>query len=154
MLLCPFFCVLQFFTIHSCKIGTLYDFYRHVMEYVYSASKENPQAMRDFSSGVAQKCGGQAAFNELDIMLPMKSFGIVDKLKCVIKALGKAVKDTDYESVYDELKKELEEVLHNIEACKEQSGVLGKTKYVSFDFNKSFVFIYFLKLIKNSCNFH
>lgn len=53
---------------------------------------------------------------------------IGEKIKCITSAIGKAVKKTEFEGVFEELKKDMETVGDRVKACKNETSKMEVAK--------------------------
>lgn len=62
----------------------------------------------------------------------------IEKLKCICNAITDGLKGTDFEKPWANLKKDLEQLVTRLKACKNQSTLLEVAKYVLLFELKSF----------------
>lgn len=53
---------------------------------------------------------------------------VIEKVKCISEAISDAVKETDYEPIWDEYKKELEKLHDKFKACKNEANIWEEIK--------------------------
>lgn len=113
---------------------------------------ENPKLIQDIMQGIQTRCGGQKTPDEFDFLLAEEGTGTgteteggdggdggdggngtgtgsgderVDRLKCMIEAVDDAIKESDFQGVWDQTKQDLNTVVERMEACKtEQTRTL------------------------------
>lgn len=99
--------------------------YRLVTEYIRLVAAENPQVIQEFIRQIQAKCSGQT-YAEL-----MRKFAIADEtngnkgvetIKCITESITDAVKETDFNKIWDEYKNDLDKLQERIKSCKNESS--------------------------------
>lgn len=111
--------------ISSCNVKEGVATYKLVTEYIRLAAAENPQVIQEFARQIQARCSGQT-YAEL-----MRKFAITDEtngkksvetIKCITDAINDAVKETDFNQIWEEYKKDLEKLQERIKSCKNESS--------------------------------
>lgn len=116
-----------------CNIREGVAIYKNLVDYMRLVATENPKVLQDFIRQVNQKCAGVKVENVLlaegdKPNMSDKLKKIVEKLKCMSEAISEAVKGTDYEGVFEEIKKDMEKVGERMKACTAESSKLEAAK--------------------------
>lgn len=100
----------------------LFDLFQIIQESKWGLIKE-------IKDKVAAECFGDATFFSLDDeseqSVAQKS---AEKIKCIISVINEVLKDTDYAPIWEEYKKDLEELHKRIKECKNQSTHIEAAK--------------------------
>lgn len=119
-------CVDYDFPYFRCYIRETIAFFRDFTEYVQLVGAQNPKVLQDFIREVNQKCAGGIRFEE--VLLAVESQGVGDIMKCMTEGIRDAVKGTDFEGLFEGIKKDMDRVGDRIKACKDESNKLDAAK--------------------------
>ncbi|XP_055306879.1 uncharacterized protein LOC129571139, partial [Sitodiplosis mosellana] len=111
-------------------------------DYIKLANAEKPQIMEEFESQIQQRCSGQTY---AELMAEFASEGETDgnqgngveKVKCITEAIGDAVKETDFNKIWGEYKKDLEQLHERVKACKNLPSKWEAAKCVAKEVEQS-----------------
>lgn len=92
---------------------------------------------------ISSECFKDGKF--LDLNEPSLVHKAGEKIRCTIGAISEALKDTEFSPIWEETKKELEELHKRIADCKKLTSNLAVTKYV---FSSSNYYYHWLFVIR------
>lgn len=93
-------------------------------EYIQMMAAENPKAVQDILRGIQQKCSGQRVpEDEIDFLLKdADEKDIQQRLKCIADAIGDAVKENDFNSIWEQAKRDLKNVGERMKKCRTEQS--------------------------------
>ncbi|XP_055306902.1 uncharacterized protein LOC129571162 [Sitodiplosis mosellana] len=130
------------FLVLLCNVKEGVSTYKLVTEYLQLAAGENPQALQEFARQIQQRCSGQTY---AELMAEFAREGETDgnqgngveKVKCITEAIGDAVKETDFNKIWEEYKKDLEQLHERVKACKNLPSKWEAAKCVTKEVEQS-----------------
>ncbi|XP_055307702.1 uncharacterized protein LOC129571856 [Sitodiplosis mosellana] len=101
------------------------------------ALKSKWRLIKEINDKVSAECYEHTNFNDLENEAdPSMARNIEEKIKCTIEVTSEALKDTDYATIWEETKKELEKLHERIKACKSQASLLEVVKCIAKEANQ------------------
>lgn len=114
------------FFISSCNVKEGVQSYKIINEYLQSIASQNPQIIPTFVSEYRRQCSGAASEAIVDFFEDVnggaETFKGAEHLECISDAITAAVHETDFASVWEGYKKDLEAALERINACKQEEN--------------------------------
>lgn len=110
----------------SCNIREGAATYRLVTEYVRLAVSEKPEIVQDLIQQIQETCSAQTDLAEEDFSIEARN--PVERLRCIIEAITDAVKETDFQKIWEEYKKDLEQLLERLRGCRNEPSAWEQAK--------------------------
>lgn len=110
----------------SCNLREGAATYRLVSEYVKLAVSEKPEIVQDLIQQIQERCSVQ---NELaEENNSVEEVNAIERIRCIIEATNDAVKETDFQKIWEEYKKDLEQLLERLKDCKNEASPWEQAK--------------------------
>lgn len=102
--------------------------YKLMGNYIGMMATENPKAVQDILRGVQQKCNGRKE-DEIDVILKgTNEKDIQAQLKCMTDAISRAIRETDFEAIFEKTKRELMSVGERMKSCRTEQDTKEMAK--------------------------
>lgn len=97
-----------------------------VAEYVKLAVSEKPEIAQDLIQQIQEQCSAQHELAEEEYSI--EEFNAIERLRCIIDATNDAVKETDFQAIWEEYKKDLEQLIERLKDCKNEASPWEQAK--------------------------
>lgn len=104
----------------SCNVKEGVRTYKLVIEYVRTATAEKPEFANRFVTEFRRNCAATSSFVLLESFRKDDDYKNIEHLKCIVDATNAAVKETDFEKIWEEYRSDIEKAFQRVKACKTQ----------------------------------